>query len=139
MARIPAFALEPMLVFLGSGAGGLLRYWLGGFVQHVSGVAFPVGTLVVNVSGCFVMGVLMTLMRDTGTIRDVYRTALLVGLLGGYTTFSSFGRETLLLVQFGQWWRAAGYVIGSVALSLLAVGLGAALGGWLLAPSLGDS
>jgi CrcB protein len=119
--------LKPMLVFLGSGSGGLLRYWLGGIVQNWWGPTFPLGTLVINVSGCLVMGFLATAWSGSVLIRDEYRVAVLVGLLGGYTTFSSFGRETLALVHDGEWWRAGWYVAGTVVMSLFAVWLGAAI------------
>lgn len=119
--------LKPTLIFLGSGTGGLLRYWLAGIVQNWWGPAFPLGTLVVNVSGCLAMGFLATIWTGPVLIREEYRTAILIGVIGGYTTFSSFGRETLALVHDGEWWRAGWYVTGSVALGLLAVWFGAAL------------
>ncbi|MBX3403753.1 MAG: fluoride efflux transporter CrcB [Phycisphaeraceae bacterium] len=121
--------LKPVLIFLGAGSGGLLRYWLGGLIQNWWGPTFPLGTLIVNVSGCLAMGFLAAAWAPPGPvlIRDEYRTAVLVGVLGGYTTFSSFGRETLALTHDGEWLRAGGYVFGSVALSLLAVWIGAAL------------
>lgn len=117
--------LKPTLVFLGAGTGGLLRYWLGAFVQNWWGPEFPMGTLVVNVSGCLVMGFLAAAWSGPVLMREEYRVAVLVGVLGGYTTFSSFGRETLTLATEGQWIRAGVYVLGSVALSLLAVWVGA--------------
>lgn len=119
--------IKPALIFLGSGAGGLLRYGLGGIVQGWCGSQFPVGTLVVNVSGCLAMGFLATVWTGPILIREEYRDAVLIGLLGGYTTFSSFGRETLALVHDGEWGRAGGYVAGSVVLSLAAVWLGSAV------------
>jgi fluoride exporter len=115
------------LIFLGAGSGGLLRYWLGGLIQNWWGPAFPLGTMVVNVSGCFAMGFLATLWTGPFLIRDEYRQAVLVGVLGGYTTFSSFGRETLALAHDGEWSRAGLYVLGSVALSLAAVWAGAVI------------
>jgi CrcB protein len=119
--------LTPTLIFLGSGAGGLLRYWLGGVAQNWWGPQFPFGTLLVNVSGCLAMGFLATAWTGPILIREEYRAAVLIGVLGGYTTFSSFGRETLGLAHDGQWWRAGWYVAGSVVLSLLAVWAGAAI------------
>ena len=119
--------LKPVLIFLGAGSGGLLRYWLGGLIQNWWGPTFPLGTLIVNVSGCLAMGFLAAVWTGPVLIREEYRTAVLVGVLGGYTTFSSFGRETLALTHDGEWLRAGGYVLASVALSLLAVWIGAAL------------
>lgn len=119
--------LKPVFIFLGAGSGGLLRYWLGGLIQNWWGPTFPLGTLIVNVSGCLAMGFLAAAWTGPVLIREEYRTAVLVGVLGGYTTFSSFGRETLALTHDGEWLRAGGYVLGSVALSLLAVWIGAAI------------
>lgn len=124
----PQFSLlKPAFIFLGSGTGGLLRYWLGGIIQNWWGPSFPFGTFVVNVSGCLAMGFLATAWTGPVLIRDEYRTAVLIGVIGGYTTFSSFGRETLALAHDGEWWRAGWYVAGSVGLSLLAVWIGAVL------------
>ena len=120
-------ALTSTLIFLGAGSGGLLRHWIGGAVQHWWGPAFPMGTLIVNVSGCLAMGFLAAIWTGPGAIREELRLAVLVGVLGGYTTFSSFGRETLELVHDGQWSRAGGYVLGSVILSLAAVWVGATI------------
>jgi CrcB protein len=115
------------LVFLGAGAGGVLRYWLGGVVQHWFGASapgwasFPVGTLVVNVSGCFLIGLLAVMLTGPLMVREEVRLALLIGVLGGYTTFSSFGRETLALVHDGQWLFAGLNVLVSNAAGLAAV------------------
>lgn len=134
MPQTTLAVLKPALIFFGGGCGALARYWLGGLVQIAWGPTFPLATLIVNVSGCLAMGFLATLWNGPGLIRDEYRTAVLVGLLGGYTTFSSFGRDTLALLQDGEWWRAAAYVLGSVALSLLAVWLGYAVAAKLYQP-----
>lgn len=127
MPEVQFSFLKSTLIFLGSGTGGLLRYWLGGVVQNWWGPAFPLGTLVVNISGCLAMGFLATVWTGPVLIREEYRTAVLIGVIGGYTTFSSFGRETLSLVHDGEWWRAGWYVIGSVMLGLFAAWLGAAI------------
>lgn len=119
--------LKPLLVFVGSGGGGLLRYWLGGLVQAWWGPTFPLGTLIVNITGCLAMGFLATLWTGPVLIREEYRTGVLIGVIGGYTTFSSFGRETIALAHDGEWLRAGGYVASSVVLGLLAVWIGAAI------------
>ena len=119
--------LKSTLIFLGSGTGGLLRYWLGGIVQNWWGPTFPLGTLLVNISGCLAIGFFAILWTGPMLIREEYRTAVLIGVIGGYTTFSSFGRETLALIHDGEWWRAGWYVIGSVVLGLFAVWLGGAI------------
>lgn len=121
--------LKPSLIFLGSGAGGLMRYWIGGAIQHWWGPTFPIGTLIVNVSGCLAMGFLAAAWMGPVLIRDDYRSAVLIGVLGGYTTFSTFGRETFELAREGDWLRMGLYIVGSVVLSLLAVWFGAAAAG----------
>jgi CrcB protein len=125
MCHDPA-TMKSLFVFAGAGTGGLLRYWLGGLVQAWWGPAFPLGTLVVNVSGCLVMGLLASAWSGPVAIREEYRLAVLVGVLGGFTTFSSFGRETLLLVQDALWLRASVNVALNVALSLVGIWLGSA-------------
>lgn len=117
--------LKSTLVFLGSGAGGVLRYWIGGAIQLWWGPHFPLGTFVVNVSGCLLMGFLATLFAGTVRVREEHVAAILIGLLGGYTTYSSFSREALAQLQHGQWLRAVVYVGGTTVLCLLATWLGA--------------
>jgi CrcB protein len=122
----PRFSfLTSTLIFLGAGSGGLLRHWIGGAVQNWWGPAFPIGTLIVNVSGCLAMGFLAALWTGPGAVREELRLAVLVGVLGGYTTFSSFGRETLTLMNDGHWGRAGVYILASVIVSLAAVWIGA--------------
>jgi CrcB protein len=116
-----------LYIFLGAGVGGVLRYWFGSLIQSRAG-QFPLGTLVVNITGCLVMGILAARWAGPGAPREEVRLAVLVGVLGGYTTFSSFGRETLALAGKGQWGAAGGYVLASVVLSLLAVWAGSLLG-----------
>jgi len=123
--------LRYTLIFLGSGVGGVLRYWLGGMVQNWWGPTFPLGTLLVNISGCFVMGFIFTAWTGPVLVRPDVRDAVMIGLIGGYTTFSSFGRETLSLANDGERLRAGIYVVLSVALSLAAVWAGAAIAGKL--------
>jgi len=135
MAESPL--LKPVLVFVGSGAGGLLRYALGGLIQTWWGPAFPMGTMLVNISGCFAMGFLAAALGGQVPLREEYRLVLLVGVLGGYTTFSSFGRETIVLMEEGAWVRAGAYVLVSVLVGLVAVWLGGVLAGrvWPTAPA----
>lgn len=120
--------LKSLLVFLGAGLGGLARYWVGLAFHRWAGSEFPVGTLLINVTGCLAMGYLMVRFAQSDPDRDHVRVAVLVGVLGGYTTFSAFGKETLELVQSGEAGRAVLYVLLSVVLSLLAV-----WGGWTIA------
>lgn len=120
-------ALKIGVVFVGAGAGGVLRYWLGGLVQtwfgaHAPGwAAFPAGTVAVNVTGCFLIGVLAVALSGSLAAREEVRLALLMGLLGGYTTFSSFGLETIRLAQDDRWALAGANVVLSNVAALLAV------------------
>lgn len=116
--------LKLALIFLGAGVGGVLRYWLGGVVQHASGWTFPAGTMFVNVSGCLVIGVLAVLFTGRLTVSEPVRDAILIGVLGGYTTFSSFGRETMALLDDRQFTLAAVNVLVSVAAGLAATWIG---------------
>lgn len=125
MPATSATIVKSTLVFLGAGIGGLLRYWIGSAVQTWWGPAFPLGTLVVNISGCLAMGFLGGLWVESAAGREEYRLVVLVGVLGGYTTFSSFARETMALANAGEWLRVGAYVVGSVVLSLIGVYVGA--------------
>jgi CrcB protein len=116
-----------LAIFVGGGFGALLRYELGGAVQRSAGAFFPWGTLFVNASGCLAIGFLATLLEERSLLGPSWRLFLLIGVLGGYTTFSSFGLETWRLVESGDWLRAAGNAGGSVAISLVAVAGGVAL------------
>ena len=115
------------MIALGGAAGSVTRYLLGGVVQRAAGVAFPVGTLMVNVTGSFLAGFLLRYFMNVQT-HPFLRAALVVGFCGGFTTFSAFSSETLGLFEGGEYARAAGYVVASVALSLLAVFAGFAAG-----------
>lgn len=115
------------LVFLGGGIGASLRHLAGGAVQSlVRSATFPWGTFAVNVTGCFVIGLLAQLSESRGVPSGNARTFLFVGVLGGYTTFSSFGNETLNLLRGGEAIAAAANAAGQLALGLLAVVLGRA-------------
>lgn len=115
-----------MLVALGSGLGGAARLWVSTLVARGAGTAFPWGTLAVNVVGCLVVGVLGAMFEAASPlhVRQDLRVLLVVGVLGGFTTFSAFSLETLLLVQRGTPVAAGAYVIASVLLCLLAAGAG---------------
>lgn len=116
--------LKLTLVFLGSGFGGLCRYVLSGLVQKLADGAFPLGTLAVNVLGCLVMGFLTAGFSGRLLIREEYRIALLVGVLGGFTTFSSFGIETFALLNDGQYLRGTANITLSVVIGLTAAWFG---------------
>jgi CrcB protein len=105
---------------LAGAAGALGRYAVGGLVLRGRETAFPWGTLVVNVSGCFLLGLVFTVLTERFAVAPVFRTALTVGFLGAYTTYSTFALETARLVEDG----ALGLGLANVALSAVA-GLGA--------------
>jgi CrcB protein len=113
-------------VALGSAIGGAARYGCAGLAARWLGAGFPWGTFIVNVSGSLLIGFLAALMAPDGRLLaapDV-RTFLLIGILGGFTTFSSFSLETLNLVRDGEWLFAVTNVVLSVVLCLVAVWLG---------------
>lgn len=110
----------------GSALGGMGRYWCSGVTARVFGEAFPWGTILVNVVGSLIIGFVATLMPPDGRILSSpdARDFLLVGVLGGYTTFSAFSLQTLGLARDGQWAWALVNVVASVVLCLTAVWLG---------------
>ena len=112
-------------IALGSALGGVGRYWCAGVVARWLGEAFPWGTLVVNVSGAFVIGFVDALVASGG---QTTRQFIMAGLCGGYTTFSAFSLQTLDLAREGHWLRAGGNVAASVAACLAAVWLGRVAG-----------
>ena len=118
--------IEYLWIALGSALGGVGRYWLSGVIARRFGEAFPVGTLVVNATGSFVIGFIASLTRPEGRLlmSASGRQFLMVGICGGYTTFSSFSLQTLNLAREGEWFYAGANVVASVLLCLLAVWLG---------------
>jgi fluoride exporter len=114
-------------VAIGSAIGGVLRFWLSGLIAATQfGGTFPLGTLVINVTGSFVIGFFNT---STGTDGRFFapasvRTFLMIGVCGGYTTFSSFSLQTLNLANEGEWLRAGANIFFSVVLCLAGVWLG---------------
>lgn len=116
-----------LVVLAGAGFGGLARYVLGTWIMAKYGGRFPLGTFLINISGAFLIGVVMTLLTERLQPHPHWRLFLVVGILGGYTTFSSFEYETLQAVRDGERWMGLLYVAGSVLLGYLAVWLGAAL------------
>ena len=116
------------LVFVGGGVGSVLRYALATAVQRALPGSFPAGTFLVNLAGCFAVGAVGALGLERAALSPEARTFLMVGILGGFTTFSSFAWETLGLLSVRDVARAGLYVGGSVALGLLGAVLGRALG-----------
>ena len=91
-----------ILIGLAGFAGTVMRYWLSEWTARRFGETFPTGTLVVNLIGCFLAGLLFFLMFDRNLVSPTVRTVVLVGLLGGFTTFSSFGLQTFMLLRAGE-------------------------------------
>src|SRR4051794_29642186 len=100
-------------ICLGSALGGGCRYWVSGAIAQRFGDAFPLGTMVVNITGCFLIGLLAACTDPGGrlVIGPAARQFLMVGVMGGYTTFSSFSLQTLSLVQQGEWLHATANVL----------------------------
>jgi CrcB protein len=107
-------------VGVGGGLGALLRYYVAGLVQP-AGYLFNWGIFFVNISGGFVMGLIVEASALRLNLSPDLRSFLTVGVLGGYTTFSTFSLDSALLLQRGEYLQAAGYIIGSVVLSILAL------------------
>jgi CrcB protein len=116
------------LVFVGGGVGSVARYLLATAVQRNAPEGFPLGTFLVNLIGCFAIGVVGALGLERAALSPEARTFLMVGIIGGFTTFSSFAWETLGLLSVRDLARTALYVGGSVVLGLLGTVLGRALG-----------
>lgn len=113
-------------VALGGALGALARYGISGWVYDRMGENFPWGTLVVNLVGCLALGLVIRWLQVVAVAPEV-RPFLTIGLLGAFTTFSTFSFETVALLQEGQWLRAGLYVGGSVVLGLIAMVAGMAL------------
>ena len=120
--------MKYLLILLCGGAGSLARYLASTTIASRFGARFPVaGTMAVNISGCFVIGLVMTLLTERLQPHPYWRLALVVGFLGGYTTFSSFEWETYSAVRGGGFWLGLVNVVGSVVVGYAAVWLGALL------------
>lgn len=107
-----------LAIAVGGTLGCWARYWLTGFVQHAVGRGFPYATLLINVLGAFLMGFLFVETLERISLAPALRTGLLTGVLGGFTTFSTFAMETLLLVEEGAVIKAVLYVTLSLVLGL---------------------
>jgi CrcB protein len=124
-------SVKYVLVFLGGGVGAALRYWLQGWVHQRAGAAFPYGTLVVNILGCLAIGLLMISLEERFLATPALRVFLTIGILGGFTTFSSFSYETLALVREGEHLSALVNIGLSVLACLSATWAGMQLGRWI--------
>jgi CrcB protein len=124
--------LAYLWVAIGGALGSMGRYWIGGLVSEKTGGTFPWGTLAVNITGSFVIGILGALTIPEGKMAPqtrAFATQLLItGVCGGFTTFSSFSLQTLNLIRDGEWIYAAGNILLSVIVCMIAVWLGYVLG-----------
>ena len=116
-----------LVVLAGAGIGGLARYVAGAWIMAKYGGRFPLGTLVINVTGSFLIGVLMTLLTERFEPHANWRLFLVVGILGGYTTFSSFEYESFQAFRDGARLMGMLYIAGSVLLGYVSVWLGTIL------------
>ena len=115
------------LFLIGTGGfiGSILRYLVSGYAQQLSkSIQFPFGTLAVNLMGCVLVGFLAELADHRGVIPTEARSFLIVGILGGFTTFSAFGNETMNLLRDGELWLAFGNILSHTVLGIGAVWLG---------------
>jgi len=113
-------------IAVGSALGGVARYWCSGVAARLTGETFPWGTLIVNVAGSFIIGFFATLTGPDGRVfvGSTARQFVMVGICGGFTTFSSFSLQTLNLLNDGEWLRAGANIGASVMLCLIAVWAG---------------
>lgn len=117
-----------LAISIGAVLGANVRFLLGGWVTERMGAEFPYGTLLINVTGSFLIGVAYALIERHGA-PDWFRPLVIVGVLGGYTTFSTFSLDALALAERGAWLAAGTYIAASVFASLAAVWAGTTLGG----------
>ncbi len=120
-------------VALGSAVGGASRYALSMFIQQRASSTFPIGTLIVNVTGSLVLGFVLRYALGSPSVSAEVRALLTTGFCGGYTTFSTFSYDAMTLIEDGDYRRAAIYIGASVLVSLVATFLGIAAAGQLLA------
>ena len=120
--------MHVIAIGVGGALGSVLRYWMSTWVHALAGRGFPYGTLAVNVLGCLAMGFLFVLLVERLSNDTVLRAGLLIGLLGGFTTFSSFSIETFNLIEDGAWLKAALNTAVSVALCVGGTWIGVILG-----------
>lgn len=120
--------MKLLLLFVAGGLGTLLRYGVSTLVQRHAGLSFPWGTMAVNLLGCFLFGLLWSLLENRVEVTRELRAVVLVGFLGGFTTFSSFAFEAAGLLRDGAWLAAAAHMLGQNALGVALVFLGLAAG-----------
>jgi fluoride exporter len=120
--------MKYLMIGIGGFAGAVARFWLGGYISNRMGTKFPWGTFVINVSGCFVIGLIVTVLAERTHWSPNWRYLIPIGFIGAYTTFSTFEFETFQSLQDGQWLMAALNVALSVVLGFIAVWCGVIAG-----------
>ena len=116
--------LKYLLILIGGGAGSLARFFVANAIAARWATRYPWGTVIVNLTGCFLIGLIMTLLTGRGQLDSNWRFVLVIGFLGGYTTFSSFEWETFALLRSHGFWIGLANVAGSVTFGYVAVWLG---------------
>lgn len=120
-----------LAVASGGAFGAVARYLASGWVQGYTGDFFPWGTMVVNIVGSALLGFLMTWLQSAVASPEL-RQFVTIGFVGSFTTFSTFSYETVAMLRDGEWWRAGGYLTGSVVIGLMAVWAGMSMANTLL-------
>lgn len=110
-----------LFIAIGGALGAVARYGLGNAIHNLWSLRFPAGTFLVNVLGSFLIGVIFVLITEKGYIHPDWRSVLMVGFLGAFTTFSTFSLETVSLMESGQWVTALIYVLSSLVACVFAV------------------
>ncbi len=117
-------AINILLVFLGGGIGSILRYLAGIWVYRLIPTPWPLSTWLVNMTGSFVIGIVYGLVLSANQVGELHKLLLITGFCGGFTTFSSFSYENMLLLQDGAYLRFLIYVFSSLIIGILMVALG---------------
>jgi CrcB protein len=126
--------MSPLIWYVaaGSAAGGVVRFLLTTAIQQRAATPFPVGTLIVNLTGSIALGIVLRYALGSSSVSPEMRAMLTTGFLGGYTTFSAFSYETVALIERGAHAQALAYVLASVVLAVLGTFAGVALGDVML-------
>jgi CrcB protein len=120
--------IQTLAIAAGGAVGAVFRFWMSTWVHHMTGRGFPYGTLSVNVLGSLLMGMLYIYLVERSILGPEWRAALVIGLLGAFTTFSTFSMETFNLIEGGEWLKAVMNVFLSVVLCLGAAWVGVIVG-----------